>query len=418
MEFILIIIGIMLLIKRFDNKNSFRLKNRHQQKQQLHKQKYMQSIYFAETQTPYNTVISDKGVLGEFFTFLELNKLPGMKRFIFNAYVPKSDDSVTEIDIIFIHNTGIYCIESKNYGGWIYGRQQSPYWTQTFKTGKKSRFFNPILQNEGHVNALDDYMKKSFTDSIYSVIVFSNRCTLKDVNFDSKNITLVKRDDLHTSLKKDLNIRKTVLNDSEIDVVYKHLKSFSNVSEEVKQKHIDDINTRKKSNSKHKIKDKVQAYNSIPESVKEDKTTIIPPVASDNKVDDSSSKLENSVSPEVNMKPRLTLVKPASEQIKTIEDPTIIDTIETEVENTQAKIDKIRNQKFIKMDEIKSREQEIEILQSQLYQLDKLRSEKIRGSKPSASSKLFHGRLKNVTRSDIGLAVFVIWCVVLVLKLI
>ena len=38
-----------------------------------------------------------------------------------NLYVPQGGGRVTEIDMVLIHNSGIYVLEIKNYSGWIYG---------------------------------------------------------------------------------------------------------------------------------------------------------------------------------------------------------------------------------------------------------------------------------------------------------
>ncbi|MGD0816547.1 MAG: nuclease-related domain-containing protein [Verrucomicrobiota bacterium] len=64
-----------------------------------------------------------------------------------------TDDGTAQIDHILVADTGIFVIETKHYSGWIFGRPNDRYWTQTiFK--KKSRFLNPLRQNYGHVKAL------------------------------------------------------------------------------------------------------------------------------------------------------------------------------------------------------------------------------------------------------------------------
>ena len=50
-----------------------------------------------------------------FYTYRCLRQLPGYKRFLFNCYLPKQDGEKTEIDVIFLHESGIYVFESKNY---------------------------------------------------------------------------------------------------------------------------------------------------------------------------------------------------------------------------------------------------------------------------------------------------------------
>ena len=94
-----------------------------------------------------------------------------------NVYIPKNDGTTTEIDLLMINKTGIYVFESKNYSGWIFGDEKSKNWTQTLKGGKKNKFFNPILQNRAHINALKKLVKDVDSNNFYSYIVFSDRCT-------------------------------------------------------------------------------------------------------------------------------------------------------------------------------------------------------------------------------------------------
>lgn len=85
------------------------------------RKKYEKTVYYAQTALPYKALVHDKGRLGEYYTFMHLCNLGGYKKFLFNCYVPKTDEKTTEIDVIMLHETGIYVFESKNYSGWIFG---------------------------------------------------------------------------------------------------------------------------------------------------------------------------------------------------------------------------------------------------------------------------------------------------------
>ena len=51
-------------------------------------------------------------------------------------------------------------IETKGYKGWILGRENGEYWTQTIYKSKH-QFYNPIKQNAGHVRFLHHLLKCS-----------------------------------------------------------------------------------------------------------------------------------------------------------------------------------------------------------------------------------------------------------------
>ena len=62
--------------------------------------------------------------------------------------------SATQIDHVVVCHFGIFCVETKNSVGWIFGSAHQQYWTQVnFK--RKDRFYNPLRQNYAHIKALE-----------------------------------------------------------------------------------------------------------------------------------------------------------------------------------------------------------------------------------------------------------------------
>ena len=126
----------------------------------------------------------DKGSQGEYLIWDSLQQLPGYKKFLFNCYLPKRNGESTEVDLILLHESGIYVFESKNYSGWIFGTETQQYWTQSlpgrYGQAHKVKFFNPILQNQAHLKWLGKYLGID-SNLFYSCIVFGDECTLKDI---------------------------------------------------------------------------------------------------------------------------------------------------------------------------------------------------------------------------------------------
>lgn len=92
-----------------------------------------------------------------------------------------------------LHRTGIYVLESKNYSGWIFENEKDASWTQTLPNKDKNHFYNPVKQNKTYIMWLNEMLGNDVSTSI---IVFSERCTLKSITLDSKNIYVIKRDEL------------------------------------------------------------------------------------------------------------------------------------------------------------------------------------------------------------------------------
>jgi len=71
-----------------------------------------------------------------------------------NVTLP-APDGTTQIDHIFVSRYGVFVVETKNMGGWIFGSERDRYWTQAFKGRSNVRFQNPLRQNYRHVKAVE-----------------------------------------------------------------------------------------------------------------------------------------------------------------------------------------------------------------------------------------------------------------------
>lgn len=196
---------------------------------------FYKSGYYVVSGNRFLRTILDRGNYGEYLTFKCLSRLEGTYRILTNVYLPKDNGKTTEIDLIMISQKGIFVFESKNYSGWIFGNESSQMWTQTLKGGQKNKFHNPILQNKGHIAALNKYFGGQFSGKFFSYIVFSERCTLKDVDVWSKNVYVAKRNELYTEIKS--HFYENILTVDEIDMIYYALEKYTKVDEEVKQRH-------------------------------------------------------------------------------------------------------------------------------------------------------------------------------------
>ena len=98
----------------------------------------------------------------------------------------------TEIDLLMIHEKGIFVFESKNYSGWIFGNEHQKYWTQLLDYGKeKHRFYNPVMQNAGHIQAIRQSLPQNPDIPIYSVIVFFGSSEFKNITCHANNTFII-----------------------------------------------------------------------------------------------------------------------------------------------------------------------------------------------------------------------------------
>ena len=119
-----------------------------------------------------------RGKIGEDAVAGSLEGLPKDEYRVLNDVTIPTATGSSQIDHIVVSIYGIFVIETKNYNGWIYGGENSEYWTQNIY-GNKQQFYNPILQNAGHVRALRRVLKEYEPLPILPIVAFSGKAELK-----------------------------------------------------------------------------------------------------------------------------------------------------------------------------------------------------------------------------------------------
>lgn len=183
----------------------------------------------------------DKGHYGEYLAKYALgnNNLAGYSKLMCNVYVPYRGKT-SEIDIILIHEKGIYIFESKNYSGWIFGSAEQRNWTQCLKGGKKYQFYNPILQNNTHINAISNFLKLP-KEAFKSYILFSDRCEFKKVPKNCDQYIIIHRNKLLDNIRPELRKRNAIYSKEQVNNFYELLFPLTQLSDEEKRKHVCNI---------------------------------------------------------------------------------------------------------------------------------------------------------------------------------
>lgn len=186
----------------------------------------------------------NRGQFGEFSTEYALtnDNLDGELVVLKNVYIP-AKGKTTEIDLLMIHEKGIFVFESKNYSGWIFGSADQLNWTQTLQNGDKNKFYNPIRQNRTHIRALAEFLEKPVSEFV-SYIVFSERCTLKSVPHDTADVIIVRRPNMLKKLRAALKCTPTKYTHDEIQAMASKLRPLTNKDAAEKQQHVENLRTK------------------------------------------------------------------------------------------------------------------------------------------------------------------------------
>ena len=114
-----------------------------------------------------------RGEEGEQIIASLLEKDHSFHRLINNLVLLGDNQISHQIDHIFIKETGIFVIETKNYYGEIAGKEEDSYWKKSFPIKgriKTETFHNPLKQNQSHIRTIKRLIGKDYP--IYGFIVF------------------------------------------------------------------------------------------------------------------------------------------------------------------------------------------------------------------------------------------------------
>lgn len=99
-----------------------------------------------------------------------------------DIYVPYKG-GYAQIDLVVPTNVGVFVFEVKDYSGWIFGNGIHEKWTQVLAYGQeKHTFYNPIKQNERHMEALKSALPQFQNIPFFSVIVFYGSSEIKKLS--------------------------------------------------------------------------------------------------------------------------------------------------------------------------------------------------------------------------------------------
>lgn len=180
-----------------------------------------------------------KGVVGEKAVASLLMLLNNEEYKVLNDVVlTYQDGTTTQIDHIVVSKYGIFVLETKNYKGWIIGKEKDKYWKQViYKT--KNSFYNPIRQNYAHEMAIKEVLGEPKV-KVIPIVVFSVNSTLKvkvskEVIYTSRLIKTIKK------------YRQEEIKPELVAKYHKMLQTGNALDKNIRAKHIESVKEKARS---------------------------------------------------------------------------------------------------------------------------------------------------------------------------
>ncbi|ARF13594.1 hypothetical protein SporoS204_05115 [Sporosarcina ureae] len=171
-----------------------------------------------------------RGAVGERTIRKQLEKLGEEYRAYHDLYVEDAQYGLTQIDHVVVSKYGLHVIETKHYKGWIFGSENQKYWTQVIYKNKQ-KFYNPIRQNYGHIEALKSRLNLPNLPA-RSIIAFSNEVELK-FKEPFRSAEVVHYRGLVKAIQQDDRLRLT---DNQVNGIISNLDQLVDLPKEEKRK--------------------------------------------------------------------------------------------------------------------------------------------------------------------------------------
>lgn len=175
-------------------------------------------------------LLPSKGKRGEISVAGILKVLPKKEYRVINDIVLPTPYGSSQIDHVVVSPYGIFVIETKNYSGWIIGSEFGEFWTKNVY-GRKYDFYNPILQNTGHVVALRKNLKDYRSLPILSIVAFSRQASLK---VSIQDAIVIYWDQIPRTIRCFDEIKLSL---EQVDSIYDEIVAINQASASIRKKH-------------------------------------------------------------------------------------------------------------------------------------------------------------------------------------
>lgn len=118
---------------------------------------FKKSIYALATGVSKSELKCNKGLIGEYKSYVLSRSLNIPHKILFNVCIPMPNGNFQEVDAILITRNIIYVLECKNRGGKFVGKIDEPKWTQ-YIGRQQNDTGNIYEQNQKHTMALDRFL--------------------------------------------------------------------------------------------------------------------------------------------------------------------------------------------------------------------------------------------------------------------
>jgi len=167
-----------------------------------------------------------------------------------DLYIPNpgGKTTYTQIDLLYLHTSGVYVMEVKDWDGRIYAGETWEDWKQVKPDWDKGCKYsdaplgNPLRQNDGHMEKLRGMFEKEFGPlPMHSIAVYTDeRCRIIRFDYPWEKPVVYLRD-LRGTIERIAWENKGRLSPGHARQLYERLLPWQDPPEEVARRHVEEV---------------------------------------------------------------------------------------------------------------------------------------------------------------------------------
>lgn len=155
--------------------------------------------------------------------YTTLDQIEGVHKVVVDVAIP-AGGKVQKIDVLLLHESGIYVMDIKKMGGWINGHEGDLEWKQLLHKNKQKTFENPIHHVKRHIYALQGHLPDVTKDAYEAIVLFTDDCAFQKIELTSRHVDVMKVKGLKAWSK---TLAGQVLSESELKTIYSAVQDLA-----------------------------------------------------------------------------------------------------------------------------------------------------------------------------------------------
>lgn len=193
-------------------------------------QEYQKSGFNNISDYKFLSVCFNANLRCKYKAYSKLMKCSGEKKILSNV-VLRDHHNYVYLDLVMLHETGVYLFSFLNKHGYINADTKAKMWNME---DNNTEFANPLIINKKKIELLMDSLKENNQDYYHSYVIINDSCKIKTLS-NATTDKIITMDNLDKELIKDFNLYYNCFTKAKLKEYYLKLLEICLLNYEIQQ---------------------------------------------------------------------------------------------------------------------------------------------------------------------------------------